>query len=121
MKQSKVPLDILRLKNVFFYLFFFKKKGPYAFVFYLKRLNCIYFGRDRFGRRSLLINASNKEPVLMVSSVQLKLKTETDFQKNFDELKANRVYKLDVNNQLNCLEVIEWKKKIESDLTVKNG
>ena len=89
-------------------MFIVSKKGPYAFIFYLKKQNCLYFGRDRFGRRSLLISASDNS--LMVSSIQLKLKFETNFQDNFNELKANKIYKLDLNQEPNCLEILEWKK-----------
>lgn len=33
-------------------------RGPWALVFYIKHLNCLLFGRDMLGRRSLLWNLS---------------------------------------------------------------
>ncbi|CAG9830107.1 unnamed protein product [Diabrotica balteata] len=42
----------------------YKLQGPYAFIFYDKLNNKIYFGRDKFGRRSLLIGKNNKNVIL---------------------------------------------------------
>ena len=41
--------------------------GPFAFVFFCKPQNKLYFGRDRLGRRSLLYNVSNG--VISLSSI----------------------------------------------------
>lgn len=68
--------------------------GPYAFVYYVHSTRSVYFARDRFGRRSLLVNAaardeSERAPLLTLSSVRVKSLIELEFQ----ELKANGIYK----------------------------
>lgn len=39
---------------------FSRLHGPFAFIYYRKRDDTIWFGRDRFGRRSLLWNSTAK-------------------------------------------------------------
>ncbi|RNA31282.1 asparagine synthetase domain-containing 1 [Brachionus plicatilis] len=67
-------------------------KGPYGFVFYEKKTNGLYFGRDRFGRRSLLINL--KQNKITLTSV----KNSFDDKMEYQELKANGVYHLNLNS-----------------------
>lgn len=85
-------------------------KGPFAFVFYEHRTSMLYFGRDRLGRRSLLINSSPNE--LMLSSVQV----ENKFNSEFKELKASAFYSLNLNEQLN-LQIHLWKKTNEPNIS----
>ncbi len=85
-------------------------KGPYAFVFYDKRANCVYFGRDRFGRRSLLISASANEiseANFTLSSVRVNL--SRDYLTEYLELKANGIYKLDLGSTQK-LTLYKWRK-----------
>ena len=67
-------------------------KGPFGFVFYKKNTNCLYFGRDRFGRRSLLINLRQKE--LTLTSVKCNIGDTMEYQ----EVKANGIYHFDFKN-----------------------
>lgn len=95
-------------------------KGPYAFVFFEKNTNSIFFGRDRLGRRSLLISAnsdylksehkSTGSCILALSSVKISLKTSKTIKylNEFEELKANGIYKLDLNDMK--LQLYEWSK-----------
>jgi len=104
-------------------------RGPYAFLFYHHTSKCIYFGRDRLGRRSLLISLSTNtnqndqagnRPLIALSSVKCEPKVKDPNEwlfkemNEFDELKANGIYKLDLNELENqTLPVIclyEWKK-----------
>jgi asparagine synthetase B (glutamine-hydrolysing) len=81
-------------------------KGPYAFLYYNARNSMVYFGRDRIGRRSLLINkrSSNDESMLlMLSSVRV----FNDAKLEFNELKANGIYKIDLNCDFD-VGLIEW-------------
>lgn len=73
-------------------------KGPYAFVYYVSKSDCVYFGRDRFGRRSLLISANQnrnveKVPLFTLTSVNVK-HSEVEFEQEFQELQANGLYKV---------------------------
>ena len=43
--------------------------GPYAFIFYCQRLSTVFYGRDPFGRRSLLV-AGGADAVHAVASVR---------------------------------------------------
>jgi asparagine synthetase B (glutamine-hydrolysing) len=109
-------------------------RGPYAFLFYHHKSKCIYFGRDRLGRRSLLISLSNntneneagnrpRRPLLALSSVKCEPKVKDSNESNewlfkemneFEELKANGIYKLDLNEfekqTLPFICLYEWKK-----------
>lgn len=72
-------------------------EGPYAFVYYVKNAGLVYFGRDRFGRRSLLIGVSDLS--LTLSSVKVKNEIKQEFQ----ELKANGIYKICIKgNFVSC-------------------
>jgi asparagine synthetase B (glutamine-hydrolysing) len=85
-------------------------QGPYAFVFYEARTNSIFFGRDRLGRRSLLISLNNHN--LTLSSVKIKPNRDSSIDMNeFEELKANGIYKVNLNKDpILSLNVFEWKK-----------
>lgn len=83
-------------------------KGPFAFIYFDRKKNLIFFGRDRIGRRSLLINSTNN--TLMLTSVRV-FSNSCDNRSlfEFNELKSNGIYKLNLNNQFeNLIEFIEW-------------
>ena len=40
-------------------------EGPFAFIYFDRPSKCLYYGRDRLGRRSLLVNA--KDPFTLSS------------------------------------------------------
>ena len=66
------------------------------------------------GRRSLLINFSNENESLLVSSVLVNSFNQSHLESNFEELKANQIFKLDLNIKLPwSLEVFKWKKTNE--------
>lgn len=44
--------------------------GPYAFIFVCSKLQCIVYGRDPFGRRSLLTQSSGEGGLLSIASVR---------------------------------------------------
>jgi len=64
----------------------------------------------------LLINTSNhgqnQLPSVIISSVQIKLETG-DFNNEYEELKANYIYKLDLNESPIFVEAFEWKQSGE--------
>ena len=89
-------------------------KGPFAFVYLERTTNRLYFGRDRLGRRSLLINSkrdSNRDefPALVLSSVQVEFKME-GFENEFDELSANFLYKIDLKESFDKIDGFQWSK-----------
>ncbi|MCJ1312872.1 hypothetical protein MMC25_006548 [Agyrium rufum] len=61
-------------------------EGPYALVFYDAKHKCIFYGRDKIGRRSLLLR---EEDSLTLSSVQ-------DGRGNWSEVRANGQYQIDL-------------------------
>lgn len=69
--------------------------GPYAFVYYVNATKCVYFGRDRFGRRSLLVSARDPNspksmPLFTLASVKV---TSSIVPLEYQELKANGIYR----------------------------
>jgi asparagine synthetase B (glutamine-hydrolysing) len=63
-------------------------QGPFAFVFFSKTLGRLYFGRDRLGRRSLLI--CQTEDALKLSSVA------DEPHEGWQEVEADGFYSIDV-------------------------
>ncbi|KIK04283.1 hypothetical protein K443DRAFT_93427 [Laccaria amethystina LaAM-08-1] len=89
--------------------FFGTVEGPYAFVFYQKESECLFFARDPLGRRSLLIHRPTPDqPYLLLSSVSAGLNAGY----NFDDVSTDFIYCLslrslasiqDYNRHLQCL------------------
>lgn len=65
--------------------------GPFAFVFFDKPSGRVYFGRDRLGRRSLLIRADGAQ--LVISSVA------DSADESWKEVEADGVYVLDLSEE----------------------
>ncbi|KAK8044748.1 asparagine synthase-domain-containing protein [Apiospora rasikravindrae] len=63
-----------------------KIQGPFAFVFYDSVGHCLYFGRDRLGRRSLLVREEPDGQSLSFSSVADSPAT------GWEEVQANGIY-----------------------------
>ncbi|KAK8131419.1 Asparagine synthetase domain-containing protein [Apiospora sp. TS-2023a] len=63
-----------------------KIQGPFAFVFYDSVGQCLYFGRDRLGRRSLLIREGPDGQSLSFSSVA------DNPASGWEEVQANGIY-----------------------------
>lgn len=66
--------------------------GPFAFVFFDQPSDRIYFGRDRLGRRSLLIQPSDKQ--LVLSSVA------DSTGDAWNEVEADGIYVLELNGAM---------------------
>ena len=96
-------------------------KGPFAFVYYEKKSNHVYFGRDRLGRRSLLINSDSdgSSPLLILTSVQIGLK-DFKFVNEFNEIKASAMYSFDLNKLPICLNLHFWKKINETNIVMND-
>ncbi len=93
-------------------------KGPYAFLYYDFKRNGIYFGRDRIGRRSLLIHEAitDTSVTLILSSVRV-LQIDSQKQYEFNELKADGIYKIDLNASNFKIEFIEWRSLFNPEST----
>ncbi|XP_023670597.1 asparagine synthetase domain-containing protein 1 [Paramormyrops kingsleyae] len=96
------PGDILSLlSNV---------RGPWAFIYYQAAKHCLWFGRDYFGRRSLLWRFGPREKFVIITSVAASLNGASDSP--WQEVPAFGVYKLDLgeNSQLSSLrlELYPW-------------
>jgi asparagine synthetase B (glutamine-hydrolysing) len=91
-------------------------KGPYAFVYFDKQSKTIYFSRDRLGRRSLLASSSQHQ-LLTLSSVKVKSKKD-DQPIDYEELDANYLYKLELNENKSILNLkaFKWKRENEESI-----
>lgn len=67
--------------------------GPFAFLFYDARIQRLYFGRDRLGRRSLLINQAEDGNSISFSSV-------ADVPTGWVEVNADGIYSLNLDTRL---------------------
>ena len=72
-----------------------KIEGPYAFVYHKKSTNRIYYGRDIFGRRSLL-RCDGENYLLLCSSIV------SDQESRPEEINVNFIYELDLNTRKIC-------------------
>ncbi|XP_072274917.1 asparagine synthetase domain-containing protein 1 [Pyxicephalus adspersus] len=73
---------------------FSKVQGPWAFIFYQKKNHSLWFGRDFFGRRSLLWKFSdNLEEILSLTSVAESL---TDIV-HWQEVPASGIFRCDLH------------------------
>ena len=68
-----------------------KIRGPYAFIYYHKLSSTVVFGRDPFGRRSLLIHRDIHQSIACVSSV-IPDEWDTDISGAWEEIKPDGVY-----------------------------
>lgn len=71
-------------------------KGPWSFIYYWKVEQCIWFGRDFFGRRSLLWSCGSEEGSFTLTSVSSRL-PDSDSSK-WLEVPAVGVYRLDLKS-----------------------
>jgi asparagine synthetase B (glutamine-hydrolysing) len=83
-------------------------KGPYAFIFYHKATQCVYFGRDRLGRRSLLIGTEDNAEDLVLSSVKVSWPGIASLDQ-VEELGANGVHMLRIGSG-SCIQLFEWQR-----------
>ena len=76
-------------------------QGPWACVFWDKMKNILWFGRDFFGRQSLLIHQSKIG--LILSSV-----TPTDETFKFNEVRADGIYKVNLHHPTDKPVLFPW-------------
>uniref|UniRef100_A0A3B1K694 Asparagine synthetase domain-containing protein 1 n=1 Tax=Astyanax mexicanus TaxID=7994 RepID=A0A3B1K694_ASTMX len=84
----KNPSDLLSVLS--------QVKGPWSFIYYSKVNQCIWFGRDFFGRRSLLWSCGSEEGSFTLTSVSSRL-PDSDSSK-WLEVPAVGVYRLDLKS-----------------------
>lgn len=78
---------------------FSKVQGPWAFIFYQSKNHSLWFGRDFFGRRSLLWKFSDDlEEILSLTSVAESLTDEDHWQ----EVPASGIFRCDLST---CAQV----------------
>jgi hypothetical protein len=76
-------------------------QGPWAFVFWHKRRRSLWFGRDYFGRQSLLIHESAAAFILSSCA-------PCDEEIEIEELPAHGIYRLRLGEQVRKLELFPW-------------
>ncbi|XP_007888327.2 asparagine synthetase domain-containing protein 1 [Callorhinchus milii] len=75
-------------------------RGPWAFMYYQPSSHCLWFGRDFFGRRSLLWRFKNDDKIcLTLTSVGTLVPGNGD--ESWQEVPAGGVYKIDLQKQSN--------------------
>jgi asparagine synthetase B (glutamine-hydrolysing) len=68
--------------------------GPFAFVFFDECQKLLYFGRDRLGRRSLLLHVDNATGTFQVSS------TAGSMEEGWVEVEADGIYVMSLSQSL---------------------
>jgi hypothetical protein len=76
-------------------------QGPWAFVFWHKERRILWFGRDYFGRQSLLIHESAAAFILSSCA-------PGDEEIEMEELPAHGIYRLQLGEQFRKLELFPW-------------
>lgn len=84
-----------------------KIAGPFAFIYYDKHNECLYFGRDFLGRRSLLYQVTQDGSILLCSV------SDREVTSGWTEVEADGLYCIDlrsVSQPENCLSTdqIYW-------------
>ncbi|KGL82785.1 Asparagine synthetase domain-containing protein 1, partial [Tinamus guttatus] len=85
-------------------------RGPWSFIYYQGSSDCLWFGRDYFGRRSLLWQFSNEvERAVCLASVSVY--SESD--KQWQEVPASGIFKIDLKDCATAkalsLSLFPWK------------
>ncbi|XP_038645104.1 asparagine synthetase domain-containing protein 1 [Scyliorhinus canicula] len=83
-------------------------QGPWAFIYYQPSSHCLWFGRDFFGRRSLLWQFKNVENLcLTLTSVSTSVPQCANVP--WKEVPACGLYKIDIQKQTNAKSLaISW-------------
>uniref|UniRef100_D3ZWR3 Asparagine synthetase domain-containing protein 1 n=1 Tax=Rattus norvegicus TaxID=10116 RepID=D3ZWR3_RAT len=89
---------------------FSKVHGPWSFIYYQASSHCLWFGRDVFGRRSLLWQFSNLGKSFCLSSVGAQISGGAD---QWQEVPASGIFQIDLNSAAvsRCviLKLYPWK------------
>ncbi|ELU18868.1 hypothetical protein CAPTEDRAFT_43016, partial [Capitella teleta] len=83
-------------------IIFSQIKGPFAFVYWQNCKKQLWFGRDIFGRRSLLSSAS--DGILSIAS----LKTSIVSDSYWSEIPAHGIYRMDLIESVQSLTLFPW-------------
>lgn len=81
----------------------FEVEGPFSFIYYQKSSNRLFFGRDKIGRHSLLIELNETKTELVLTSVS------TKELKNVFEVPAVGIFELSLNSPTVELVCHAWK------------
>ncbi|CAO2616252.1 Asparagine synthetase domain-containing protein 1 [Lemmus lemmus] len=109
LSACKTDSDILAL--------FSKVQGPWSFIYYQASSHCLWFGRDFFGRRSLLWHFNNLGKSFCLSSVGAQISGLTD---QWQEVPASGIFQIDLNSAAlsSCvtLKLYPWKSVSEENV-----
>ncbi|XP_038171500.1 asparagine synthetase domain-containing protein 1 [Arvicola amphibius] len=110
LSACKTKSDILAL--------FSKVRGPWSFIYYQASSHCLWFGRDFFGRRSLLWHFNNLGKSFCLSSVGAQVSGLTD---QWQEVPACGIFQIDLNSAAVSssvtLKLYPWKYVSEQNVT----
>lgn len=110
LSSCKNESDILSL--------FSKVQGPWSFIYYQASSHYLWFGRDFFGRRSLLWQFSNLGQSFFISSVGTQASGGTE---QWQEVPAAGIFRIDLKSAANSRCVIlnfyPWKHISEENVT----
>uniref|UniRef100_A0A8C6RVS4 Asparagine synthetase domain-containing protein 1 n=1 Tax=Nannospalax galili TaxID=1026970 RepID=A0A8C6RVS4_NANGA len=89
---------------------FSEVQGPWSFIYYQASSHCLWFGRDFFGRRSLLWHFRNLDKGFCLSSVGTRISGVAD---QWQEVPASGIFQVDLNSAAisRCvvLKLYPWK------------
>ncbi|NXA41777.1 ASND1 protein, partial [Eudromia elegans] len=84
-------------------------RGPWSFIYYQGSSHCLWFGRDYFGRRSLLWQFSEVERAVCLTSVSV----YSESGKQWQEVPASGIFKIDLKACASAkslsLKLFPWK------------
>ncbi|KAI0768466.1 asparagine synthase-domain-containing protein [Trametes elegans] len=96
LKDSKDDLDVVKA--------FGGIEGPYAFLYYHRPTQKVYFGRDPLGRRSLLIHYPDEaRPYFLLSSVSI----GPNPGYSLDDISTQHIYVIDLTTMASSNKVID--------------
>ncbi|KAJ8247174.1 hypothetical protein GJAV_G00259610 [Gymnothorax javanicus] len=102
LSRSQQPEEVLSVLS--------RVRGPWAFVYYQAAQQCLWFGRDFFGRRSLLWQFSAGENLVVLSSVAAAAPGSGN--KQWQEVPAVGIYRIDLrrlaDHETLIIEVYPW-------------
>ncbi|XP_074158983.1 asparagine synthetase domain-containing protein 1 [Sminthopsis crassicaudata] len=95
-------------------------RGPWAFIYYQISSHCVWFGRDYFGRRSLLWHFSNTGEGFCLASVGAQ---DVGIENKWQEVPACGIFRIDLKSSAISKRVVlklyPWK-YISKDDTIEN-
>lgn len=93
---TTTPISMEEEKEMHILDFFRAIEGPFAFVYWHEAGRKVFFGRDRLGRRSLMMKRDERTGEVVLSSVAEGLNGGDTNANGWKEVEADGIYVLDL-------------------------